>query len=125
MKRCLPLLATLSIGLAGCCSHYYELRGETLRLYLRSPTATRVQFASSLDGFRLQPARRDRGALWKVDLPYRDAFKYFYVVDGKVHLPACRLKESDDFGSQNCIFSPELPLTAYGLDNSMKVMETQ
>ena len=30
----------------------------------------------------------------------------FYIVDGAVYLPQCRLKEQDDFGSANCLYIP-------------------
>jgi hypothetical protein len=29
------------------------------------------------------------------------------MVDGEPFYPACKLKEKDDFGSENCIFSTE------------------
>jgi hypothetical protein len=44
--------------------------------------------------------------VWKVTLSRLNEFKYFYLVDGKAYLPDCRLRENDDFGSNNCVFSP-------------------
>ena len=32
-------------------------------------------------------------------------FRYFYLVDGKVLIPDCRMVEQDDFGGANCVYS--------------------
>jgi hypothetical protein len=32
-------------------------------------------------------------------------FSYFYLVDGKVLQPDCRMHEQDDFGGTNCVHS--------------------
>lgn len=94
------------IGLAGCAGHYYRTEGDTLHLYVTLPEARSVFFASSLDDFELHAARRVRRGAWEISLPAQREFKYFYVADGKVFLPECRLREADDFGSADCIFVP-------------------
>ena len=46
--------------------------------------------------------------MWEVTLSLGDEFRYFYMADGALVLPPCRYKEKDDFGSENCIFVPNL-----------------
>ncbi len=45
---------------------------------------------------------------WRVTLPGEYEFTYFYMIDGKPFLPPCRFTEKDDFGSENCIFVPDM-----------------
>ena len=70
------------------------------------PDARQVYFLSSLDGYKPRKAIRVNNWMWQIDAPDQNEFKYFYKVDGTVYLPNCRLKEQDDFGSQNCIYIP-------------------
>jgi len=93
----------------GCASHYQRVSGQSVRLYLKASKTDDVFFCSSLDGFVLHPARRvDDTRVWEIAVPADAEFTYFYVVNGKVYLPSCRFKEQDDFGSQNCIFTPDM-----------------
>lgn len=89
----------------GCATHYYQVQGDTLALYLNKPDARSVTFVSSLDGFEPHEARKVDGR-WVVSVPGDSQFSYYYVLDGEPFLPPCKLKENDDFGSKNCIFSP-------------------
>jgi hypothetical protein len=41
-------------------------------------------------------------------VPKGGEFRYFYLVDGKIHLPDCPYREMDDFGSYNCLYKPDL-----------------
>ena len=63
--------------------------------------------ASSHDHFVPREARKENKR-WVVSLPADSRFRYFYLVDGEIYLPPCRMKENDDFGSENCIFDPDL-----------------
>ena len=108
MNRTALLTVIILLLVPGCSSHYYLTRDKTVGLYLRAPDAEHVYFASSLDEFTLHPATRTPDRTWQIEIPNGREFKYFYVVDGKVYVPDCRLKETDDFGSQNCIFVPGL-----------------
>jgi hypothetical protein len=92
----------------GCTSHYTKVSNDTLYLYLRQPQARTVLFACSLDGFSPRPAEPIDKHLWKVSAKGDEAFRYFYIVDGKVLTPQCRFKENDDFGQENCIYVPNL-----------------
>ncbi len=101
------LAVTLATILAGCASLPFAPGGSrTVTLYLKKPEARRVQFASSLDGFRLHDTRRTASGSWEIDMPAGREFTYFYMVDGKRYVPACRYREKDDFGSRNCIYLP-------------------
>ena len=107
MKNLLLYLLTIIMGiLAGCAIHHQSVDGERETLYLKVDKARDVYFACSLDRFQYRPARRVNADTWKITVPGNLHFSYFYIVDGDVYIPDCRLKESDDFGSENCIFIP-------------------
>jgi len=99
------VLAALFL-LSGCAAHFYRVEGETVHFYLRNSDTTTVLFASSLDGYKFHEAKRVKKGLWQVTAPAEREFRYFYVINGEVFLPPCELKEKDDFGSENCIYSP-------------------
>jgi hypothetical protein len=99
----LPLVFFLS----ACATHFHRIQKNQVTLVLRLPEAREVLLATSLNGFNLCPAARVSDA-WEVTLPADQSFRYFYRVDGEIVVPDCSLKESDDFGSQNCIFEPRL-----------------
>ena len=96
-------------GVFGCGpGHYVTLARDSTSLcfFLDSPGARNVEFASSLDDYRGHAAFKNPSGLWEITLPAGAGFRYFYLVDGTFFLPDCRLKEIDDFGSQNCIYQP-------------------
>jgi len=93
--------------LAGCATHYYRQEAGKLQVYLKDGKAADVRFASSLDGFTLRRPEKTDSKTWRITLPMTGAFSYFYVIDGKVRLPDCPYRETDDFGSQNCLYTPE------------------
>ncbi len=74
-------------------------------MYLEAPHAQSVVMVVSGDQFQQIQALRDDAGMWKVTLNRLNEFKYFYLVDGKAYLPDCLLRENDDFGSNNCLFS--------------------
>jgi len=97
----------LFLLLTGCgVGHYYEVKEGNLRIYLHKSDADQVYFASSLDGYKLHKATKINDDTWEVQAPENNGFSYFYIVDGIVYVPACRMRESDDFGSENCIYVP-------------------
>ncbi len=101
------LIGLLFVSLSACtANHYVEKQLDLLTLYLQVPDATRIQFASSVDNFLLHEASQDRSGIWEVTLPAGSEFAYFYIVDGAPYLPECRFKETDDFGSENCLYLP-------------------
>lgn len=108
MNKSWFLFTLLIVILAGCQSHFYKLKENALYFYLNHPEADSVQFHCSLDGYKAHPAQKTDDYLWEVSVPFTSEFTYFYIVDGDVFLPPCRLKEKDDFGSLNCIFVPGL-----------------
>ena len=106
MNRLLMIGAML-LGISGCTAHYHRLHGDDLFLYLNEPDAQKVYFACSLDGYQPHETYKEDGC-WVIPIPGREPFRYFYLLDDSVYLPDCRLKEDDDFGTQNCIFDPRL-----------------
>jgi hypothetical protein len=106
MKGYLLVAIVILLVFTGCASHYYRVRGGTIQIYLKRPDAKAVYFSSSLDGYERHKTKKIDAETWEVTLPANAEFKYFYVVDGVVYVPSCRLKESDGFGSENCIYVP-------------------
>ena len=72
----------------------------------------KIQFSepksSSVDGYQLHQAEKIDSKTWLVTMPVGSEFTYFYIIDGIAYVPPCRFKEKDDFGSENCIFIPEM-----------------
>lgn len=89
----------------GCASHYVRPNNGNTDFYLRCPDGHAVALATSLDGFTPHPARPAGADLWVVSVKAKSDFRYFYLVDGKILVPKCRMIEQDDFGGTNCIYS--------------------
>lgn len=77
-------------------------------MVLAAPDARSVVLVVSSDPFQEVPARREPSGTWRATLSRKGGFAYFFLVDDAVHLPECPLKERDDFGSTNCVFSPSV-----------------
>lgn len=108
MKKLVIVTLMFFVGLGGCTTHYYRINGTKIHIYLKKPGAKSVYFASSLDGYEMHRAKQKDNGMWEVTLSSGDEFRYFYMADGALVLPPCRYKEKDDFGSENCIFVPNL-----------------
>ena len=107
MKRYLAAIISLLL-VTGCADHNHLVRsGRYVVISLEEPQARHVFFASSLDGYELHEVRHSDGR-WAVPMPAGVSFRYFFTVDGRVHIPPCRLREHDDYGSENCIYEPGL-----------------
>lgn len=104
MKKFWFVLALFAVLLFGCQSHFYKVKEDKLYFNLHHPEARSVQLRCSFDGYKTHPAKKINDHMWEVSVPLTSEFAYFYVVDDEVFLPYCRLKEKDDFGSENCIF---------------------
>jgi predicted cupin superfamily sugar epimerase len=98
----------LTVSLAGCANQYHRVKNNKLYFYLQKQDARIVQFACSKDGYKLHPAQKVDSRTWRIMVPSDSEFAYFYIVDGKIFLPPCPLREKDDFGSENCIFVPDM-----------------
>ena len=109
MRKLVVLLAAFLPVLSGCLNSH-SLRGteDTVSLVLDRPDAEAVYFACSLDGYEPHRAKKIGRNKWEVTVPADVEFKYFYLVDGLVCIPACRLKEDDDFGRKNCVYNPDM-----------------
>jgi hypothetical protein len=100
-------LVCLLVMVCGCATHLVHQTDGMIHLAIRNPTADSVKFACSRDGYQLHPATPKSLFRWEAQVDdTTEAFKYFFLVDGRVYLPACRFKEYDDFGSQICIYVP-------------------
>ena len=108
MKKLVLLLAAVVLISSGCASHSHRVKGDARYLHLKRPHARVVSFACSLDGYGLRKAEKIGRATWRVAVPAGLEFRYFYIVDGVVYLPPCRRREKDDFGSENCIYVPNM-----------------
>jgi hypothetical protein len=106
MIRFLILVLGAIIILSGCASHYYKVNNNNVYIYLNEPSAKEVYLLSSLDQFKHHEAMKNENGVWEVMLPSGMEFRYFFIVDGNVYIPTCDQKESDDFGSENCVFVP-------------------
>ena len=106
IARTLATLTLLSALLAvGCASHHVRQHDGRAYFYLNCPQAREVALAASFDGFKPHPARRNGQGQWVVSINASRDFRYFYLVDGKVLIPDCRMVEQDDFGGANCVYS--------------------
>lgn len=105
----LTIVLCLAGVLSGCATHAYRRGDEGTSFYLRHAQAETVILFSSADGFSPHVAER-KGDKWinhlTKTLPATREFTYFYIVDGKILVPDCHLKERDDFGQENCICIP-------------------
>ena len=101
------LLTVFSLLLFSCANHYQKKNGQEIMLYLEKPEARSALIYCSLDGYAGRKLQQ-KGGIWEVSLPAGKTFRYFYKIDGQIFLPPCPKKEKDDFGSENCIFDPEL-----------------
>jgi len=108
MKPLILAAFFLMVGLIGCESHFYRVKENSLYFYLKNSEAHTVSFAYSKDGYQLHHAKKIDSKTWMVAVPEGLEFTYFYVVDGVSFLPPCRFREKDDFGSENCIFIPDM-----------------
>jgi hypothetical protein len=99
------MVVLLIFLLSGCAgSHYVREEDGQVLLYFKQPEASEVRLACSLDRFQPHSATRNRSGTWEVAMPAAQEFSYFYLVDGSVVVPDCRLSETDDFGSRNCLY---------------------
>jgi hypothetical protein len=94
--------------LGGCATPFQKIKGGRVYLYLKDTGSQTAFFASSLDGFRRHPLTQHTKSAWRISLPADQEFTYFYVLDNQPFIPDCPYKEKDDFGFENCIFTPDL-----------------
>jgi hypothetical protein len=106
MRFLLPVFAAVLV-VTGCASHFYREEAGRVHLYLKDNRAAEVHFASSLDGFVLHRIDKADSKTWQTTVPKTGEFRYFYRVDGRIHLPDCPYREMDDFGSYNCVYKPD------------------
>ncbi len=109
MNKFLLLILSFPVLLHGCASaHFVEKKEDALLFSIRLPEANRVQFASSVDNFVLHDSIKTKSDRWLARVFPVQGLAYFYVVDGSFYIPDCPLRETDDFGAENCLFQPGL-----------------
>ncbi|MFH2066989.1 MAG: hypothetical protein ABIK15_17445 [Pseudomonadota bacterium] len=108
MKNYRSVFILLIFLATGCKSHFAEIRENRLFFYLHHSEARSVEIRCSLDGFKAHAATKTDDDLWEVSVPFTAETTYFYIIDGEVFLPACPFREKDDFGTENCIFIPDM-----------------
>jgi hypothetical protein len=106
MKAWGMLAISVLLGMTAAAGHYYRVQGDRVSFYLEMPTARNVYFTHSLNGFKLQRAEQGNAGTWAFTMTAKFEFRYFYIIDGDVFVPACAFREADDFGFENCIFVP-------------------
>jgi len=109
VKKIFVFVLGLFLFNVGCATYHIEVKNEEVHIYLKKPEAENVYLLCSLDEYTPHPVAGDGSGKWGAVLPANMEFKYFFLVDGKVFIPACEMKEKDDFGSENCVYSPLLP----------------
>ncbi len=97
----------LAAGCAVTPSHSVFSDHGRIAVRLYAPEAARVEFLSSQNSFHPRPLRRNSRGMWTIGDLADIEFRYFFLVDGRVHIPDCRYREADDFGQVNCIHLPE------------------
>ena len=100
------LLAVWALG--GCATPHQTIKGDQVYLYLKEADSRTAFFASSLDGFQRHALSRQTQSVWYINLPADQEFTYFYILDNQPFIPDCLHREKDDFGFENCIFTPDL-----------------
>lgn len=108
MSKYLMCLIVLIVLLTACAGRYYKVKDDMVHFYLELSEAENVLFLSSLDGYESHKVKKNRDETWEIAVPADTEFRYFFMVDGKHFLPVCGLREIDDFGSANCVFTAEI-----------------
>ena len=106
MIRCLIFVFSAFLMISGCSGRFYRVEDHQVTFYIDLPAAQQVEFAYSLDEFRLHSVQKKRVGTWEISVPADIEFRYFFIVDGALYLPECDIREADDFGYENCIFDP-------------------
>ena len=108
MIRIIFLFFLVMVFTAGCAAEYsYRFIDGEIEMLINKPDTEKLFFLSSLDGFKRHELSKNDKDTWKVMLPADKAFRFFLVADENIFLPDCRFRESDGFGSENCVYIPE------------------
>ncbi len=108
MKIFLLFFSVFLLCSTGCAVQQYKVIDQKLHIYLKDNDAEKVYLHISIDEYSPREALKDDSGLWVSVLPADAEFKYFYMIDGKMFIPECSMKEKDDFGSVNCVYIPLL-----------------
>ena len=106
MKLILLFFSLFILSTVGCTVHEYKVIDKELHIYIKDKEAEKVYVLSSLDEYTPRTAKGNGSGTWEVVFPSDVEFKYVFLVDDEVFVPACEMKEEDDFGSENCVYTP-------------------
>ena len=106
MKLILFFLSLFLLLTAGCSVYQYKVIDQELHVYLKDKDAEKVFLLCSLDEYAPRQAVDTGSGTWEAVLPSDREFNYFYLVDDEVFIPSCKMKEKDDFGAENCVYTP-------------------
>ena len=108
MKAWIFILLLMAAVATGCSTHYLRSENGQTFLYLEDRHADTVMFASSLDHFQWRSAEKINGRTWRIGIPQDIPQTYIYRVGNQIVVPDCRFRETDDFGSENCLYIPDM-----------------
>lgn len=104
--RILIMLAGVAGIMTGCPPLLLPHSGHELRIFLDRPEAKEVKFLSSLNRYKPVSMNRIDSGIWEIRVPEDKEFDYFFSIDGSLYTPNCRLRQMDDWGGRQCIYSP-------------------
>jgi hypothetical protein len=108
MKTIFSFLSAIIILTSGCAVRQYRVINQELHIYLKNKDAEKVYILCSIDEYTPRQATDTGSGTWEAVLPSDAEFRYFFLVDNEVFIPSCKMKEKDDFGSENCVYIPLL-----------------
>lgn len=95
--------------ISGCATSYScKVVNNELNIVINKPETEKIFFLSSLDGFKRHEIFQNNKGLWEITLPADRDFRFFFIADESIFLPECNQREIDDFGSENCVYIPDL-----------------
>ena len=87
MNRCLICVFISVLLISGCAGRLYRVEGDQVTFYLDLPAAKQVEFAYSLDEFRLHKVQKNQAGTWEISIPADIEFRYFFGSMGRCTFP--------------------------------------
>jgi len=105
IKTKLFVIFILFIVITACARHYVKQSESSLSFYYNGEKADKVLFYSDINDFTGKKFKKSEGYwVYSINKPADlKEIKFFYKINGKVHIPECEMKISDDFGGKLCV----------------------
>ena len=111
-------LLSVALWISACAHppHQVEVRHNQIRFHLAAPGARSVVLVVISDKVEKHFSELQWGGVWETRVlvdtsrPLMD-IKYFYLVDGSFFLPSCAMRDTDDFGAENCVLGAAAQLS--------------